>query len=347
MVSVGGAEHTLGLHNLFHETRELDFEARAALMNRFVRAMLAPRESLDDWEDAADRLLPVLRAATMFASIKEAASSPVMRAFAPHLVEVLALDTPETTQILLHHVVERWGRPLDELFARAYQNLAAVPTSLEAHDPHAPYPLLRVANDDNYDSSRLLLPGWLAQLAGPLNGRPIAGVPERGTLLVAGDGDPAGVARILEATMRQYRSSARSISPALYTVDDAGKVVPWRPAREHPARLDVEEAHVVLGLREYESTKEQVQAAVGEDLYVASFTAMRSETDVWSYCAWTRGVPSLLPRTDRIVLIDLEGDRSKPTELAWEDVAGSLTEVPDQAPPRYRTGDWPLGARAT
>jgi hypothetical protein len=62
---------------------------------------------------------------------------------------------------------------------------------------------------------------------------------------------------------------------------------------------------------------------------------------VWSYCVWTRGVPSLLPKTSCVMLVDPTTPSEKSKRIDWDAIAPSLVEEPNTAPVRFRTGDWP------
>ena len=73
--------------------------------------------------------------------------------------------------------------------------------------------------------------------------------------------------------------------------------------------------------------------------FVATFSAVEKPSgEVISYCVWGEDVDSLLPVTDRIVIMKHGNDR--PAAIAdWHQIAplvGDLLEPTDHYPPRFR-----------
>ncbi len=343
----GDSEFTIYLGNTFRETRDVDPAERQRRIAILV-GIFPGVEGTIAWEEAAPRLVPILRPATAFLAVTSRAGAlPVFhRPAAPMLLEAIAIDSPQSMQMLTRDLAQKWGVSDDEIFARARANLAAAAVAMAPYDPEAPYPIFVVTNDDSYESSRLLLPGFLASFAGRVNGRPIAIAPDRAMLVVGGDGDPACIERMLGTAERQWSSSPRSISPALYGVDETGALVPYHAPAGHPLAPAIELAHVKLALHEYEHQKPILQQKLGDDVFVASFSAVKTDTgELFSYCTWTRSVPSVLPRTDFVMLFDDQAEHPGPDpktdRVPWAQVAAHLTELPGEDPPRFRTGAWP------
>src|SRR5207302_268368 len=139
-----------------------------------------------------------LRGGATFASTP--AADCVGRPFVPFLCEYLALDGDDSMSYVSESELRDWGISRDEAFARARATLASHDAlhGVEPYDSDAPYPIWHVAYDDSYQSSRLLIPGWLASFAGRVQGRPIAIVPDRSRVIVTGDESPAAVRRLIE-----------------------------------------------------------------------------------------------------------------------------------------------------
>jgi hypothetical protein len=340
----GDAEFTVYLNNTFVETRDVDPDERARRI-RILVGMFPGTGTKLDWEEAAPRLVPILRPATMFlAVLAQPNAKPVVhRTAAPMLLEAVAIDFPQSMQMLTEDQVAEWGVPRETVFERARANLGAAGAVIRTYDPEASYPIFVVANDDSYESSRILLPGFLTSFADKVKGRPIAIAPERALLVVGGDGDAACVRRLVDAAERQWSSSPRSITPALYAADDQGNLVPYHAPPGHPLAGAIELGHLKLAMQEYEQQKPILQGQLGDDVFVATFSAVKtSDDEFFSYCTWTRDVPSILPRTDFVMLFDPEGG-GEPRRVAWAELiaSGRLQPVPDVEPPRFRTGIWP------
>jgi hypothetical protein len=347
-----GTEHAIFLENTFHETREMSPEARAQRIRRVLSA-LGSDASEAGWAEVKSRIVPVLRASTLFLGAIEAEEKmPLTRPFLPFVVETLAIDSPDSLQFVVPSSLEDWGVDAEALFAVARENAVGYfgrNDGVDIYDASAPYPLWHVSADDDYEPSRLLVPGWLASFRGKVSGRPVAILPERATLLIGGDGDERCLKRLIEMAERECAASRRSISPALYTVDDAGSVVPLVLAEGHPLAKDVALGHVKLAVGEYQTQKEILQARLGDDVFVASYTGVQApDGSVFSYATWTEGVHTLLPETDEVALISGNMDDPTVRRVAWGrlvEIAGRyLTRVPNLEPPRWRVTEWPDAA---
>jgi hypothetical protein len=233
-------------------------------------------------------------------------SSFVARGFAPFLDAMLVVDTPSSIGYVSRATLEKWPVDENEAFAAALRNLATQATAqLERYsDTHGP--VWHLPGEDVYATSRLLLPGWLASMRGRIDGRVLAIIPERSTLLIGGDADPELVRWLAEAAQREFASSVRSLSPAVYTLDAwAARVVPYTPDRTSGTATMVRVGHAILRARTYEEQKNELDAYYeknGVDLFVASATLMRLEDGrPYDYCVWTEGVEAVLPVTDVVV----------------------------------------------
>jgi hypothetical protein len=344
-----GIEHAVFLENTFHESREMSPEARTERIRRVVSA-IGSDSSTVEWEDVRERIVPLVRASTLFlAMIEDSDKMPLSRPVMPFVIQALAIDSPTSLQYVVPSNADDWGVDFETLFEVARLNAARYFGSADAfeiYDAQAPYPLWHVSVDDDYEPSRLLLPGWLAAFQGKVVGRPVAIMPERATLVVGGDGDERCLKRLIEMADREFAASRRSISPALYTVDENGEVVPLVLPHGHPLANDVALGHMKLALGEYQTQKEVLQARLGEDIFVASYLGVqRPDGSVLSYATWTEGVASLLPKVDEVAL--LSGDMNDPTvhRIAWSvltEIAGAyLVRDPDLHPARFRAMEWP------
>ncbi len=337
------------LENVFADTRELPPEARVQVIQRFLGSLWQEGQVLPSWEEVRRYLRPVLRASTY--GLEQLAANPGLlgRRTLPFLLELVVVDLPESPTFYFaeRRHLQEWGVDEDTVFSEARANLAGlVQTGVGLYD-REPSPIWSVDTGDAYEPSRLLHPGFLASFAGRVDGRPIAIIPERSTLLIAGDANPATVARLCESGEREYVASARRLSPALYTVDDAGHVVPYRRPGGDALAQRVRRGHVALAMAEYAAQKvalDKLHEANGVGLYVTNLGGIDREKDArpitWS--VWAQGVSALLPRADLVALNPGPDDFFL---VPWADVErlapGGLTPVPDLWPPRHRTTAWP------
>jgi hypothetical protein len=348
-----GRETVLYLRNIYEETQEHAPEGRAERLRRAVASFVdQPRDAEDRKEAAAQRLIPVLRASSYLGGAPQLILS---RPFLPCLVEALVIDLDASMSYLMPANLAEWGWNEAETFENARRFLASClgDDDVGPYDPEAPYPIWHVATDDDYEPSRLLVPGWLASFEGKVKGKPIAAVPGHRMLVVTGDGDDRAIGRLLTLADAEYRAMTRRISPALYTVDDTGKVVPYLPAREHPLWTRAQLGHVLLAVEEYAQQKQVLDREHGKDgtdVFVAQLIGTdHPEQGPSSHTTWTEGVPSLLPMAERVTFVggDGEGGDTAMLTVPWaavEELAGDCWEpVEGMFPPRMRTKGWPSG----
>jgi hypothetical protein len=298
-----GEEVLLHLENLFCETREQSPEDRVDRIRNCLSGVLdhAPRE----WADVAPRLLPVLRGCTYGAEPGAVGRSAVVRRpFLPFLDAMLAIDMPRTTGYVQRGSLEEWRISEDAAFEVALANAAPVTAvPLESYDnPHGP--VWHVPGEEMYALTRLLRPGWLASMRDRVEGRPIAIFPERSTLFVGGDARPELVHWLAEKALREHQASSRSISPAVYTVNDEGTVVPYSTPRDDEVANLVRRGHVQLLGSEYNAQEDLLNRYHVEqrvDVFVAPVGMMTVKGWSLSWCSWVEGIESSLPRTDVVI----------------------------------------------
>jgi hypothetical protein len=310
--------------------------------------MDAPDATKMAWNEVRPKLAPLLRTPSLFGSLPKLDKRPLHRPFLPFLIECIGVDSDHGIAYAAPHMLEAWGVKAPDAFAAATENgRAYFVDDVAPFDPQAPYPLWHVARDDSYESSRLLVPGWLASFAGRVKGRPVAVVPHRSLLIVGGDGDERCLRRLIDTAKGEFQASPRGISPALYSVDDEDAVVPFVLPSDHPLAPDVAIGHVVLAMAEYNRQQQHLQAQIGNDIYVAPYKAVHAdEGRVISYSIWSRGIPSLLPRTDEVALLVAPGDKhGEVLRVPWRalvDAVGvCLVQETDMDPPRWRATRWP------
>jgi hypothetical protein len=186
-----------------------------------------------------------------------------------------------------------------------------------------------------------------------VDGDPVVMVPNRDTLLLTGSEDEAGLG-IMAAAAEAATQQPRPIHTMPIRLE-FGSWTPFLPPKELPAYLRFKQMMINSQGQDYEeqrallTTTHQKQS---EDIFVASYSAMRNTRtgELASFCTWTRGVDSLLPRTDLIHLVDLERPDGQKVvaSVSWErveEIVGDLLEPLGIYPERHRARDFPSEAQ--
>lgn len=338
IINANGRDSTAFLGNVFHHARELEPERRRELLDRFVSGLTDPEPEFATIDEAREVLAVTLRGPVG----GEHGKNMVAREFLPCLQEYLVIDGAHRISFCMEPAVSKWNTPLDELFAIGRQRIADTGARLSFEEDRGVY---SVDNDDDYESARLLLPGFLASFADQVKGRPIAVVPTRNQLYIAGDADPATVISFCELAEREYAASPRRVSAAIYSVDEAGRVVRYVRDVKDEAALRARASHVRFEGNEYTAQRQDLQAQQEIDLnpaFIASFGGLESKAgELLSWASIASELQTWLPRTDLLVI--QHGSEQK--LFAWDEVQRvaphRLKPVPDLFPPRWETlGDF-------
>jgi hypothetical protein len=344
------------LHNVFHECAGVSRAERRDRIRRLIAAVVRAPALPQSWAEVRPRLRPVLRSAQFGRSVIVEPKQPLSRPALPHLNEYVVVDQPDSMAYVTVEQQRLWGVPPDEMFAAGYANLARVAAG-PAEEPAAGPAVLRfVDTGDAYFTSRLLLDGWLAGLAGQVGGRPVAFAPDRDTLIVVSDA-PAGLPQLFELVEKEFFAAPRGLSPQAYTVADNGRVIPYPAPEGHPLAAAVHRADTLLAADEYAAQAEwleQQHTRDNIDIFVATLGVLtRPDGTIFSAASWAEGVDTLLPPAD-FVAFTRTGEQ--PFFVPWSAVLAEtdLEPQPGLSPIRYRVTGWPqeatlrrLRARAT
>lgn len=195
---------------------------------------------------------------------------------------------------------------------------------------------------DGYDASRLLFLDLVRRF--PVEGTPVAMIPNRDTLIVTGDEDVDGLRAMLTLTKDAMQQPRFMLAVALRLEGD--EWVPWVPGQDHPLYAEFTTLRVASFGTVYQQQREllnNITQRNGEDVYVGEFGSLEetSTKRVLSWCVWSKGIPTLLPKTD---LIGFHEEGREPALYAWDEVeqaVGDLMEPLDMYPPRYRVTEFP------
>jgi hypothetical protein len=261
--------------------------------------------------------------------------------------EALAIDGDKTITQVTDAYTKDWKKSWEELREVAMANLAA--RSKEDFVQVKPG-LWRSPWHDNYDASRILLTKKIAAL--PVHGAPIAMVPNRDTLLVAGDKDAAALLAMADLAKQIMDEPRAMMSCALRL--DGDKWSEYLPdvTPEVKARFRMQQLSAMMGL--YGSQKKALDedfAARHEDLFVATYMAFaKPGAEPFSVSTLSRGTHMLLPVTERVMFIDAKEvvrDKSDTKPLGWAPwervmkVFGKSMKPMGMSPERYRIDEFP------
>lgn len=255
-----------------------------------------------------------------------------------HLAVGLVEDEPGHLAPLTESGLLELGISADEALAYARKNLAqrsqGCLTRVAAGLYASPW-------QDEHDAARILIPHCIEGL--PLAGEPVLMVPHRDHLIAAGADDPVALAAMLELSRALLEAPDFVSSVPLVCRD--GSWIPFCPGPEHPLHEAFAELRVAQLVREHAQQRGWLEARLGgQDVFVASFRGVETQSGLASYCVWSRGVPSLLPRAELVAVLDPD-DPGPPLMVRWDDVmdiAGeALIPLEGTYPPRYRTRAFP------
>jgi len=340
IVDESGAQLNLG--RLFQEWRTYPKRERSAQLDRVIAPALESRMG-DSYEEAAPRLLPVVRSLTELQAGLMEGEPPTIEVWQDYrmlvspLAAILAIDLPNTTALLPRERAAAWGRSSDELMATALDNLIArSPVRFTPQDGGfylSDYP-------DGYDASRLLLPELF--LALQLPGDPVAVAVQRNKVVVAGSGDPEALAAMAAFVVEDFATTTRPMSyQPLILRDRTWFAFDPAPSPQFAAIRELSRRQHLWDYDIQTPRLERYLEHLDEDVFVAPLEVAVLDEAPHTWSTWTENVPALLPRADGLGLTTLDERRLFRTWDAIEAVCGLF--MPDERfhPLRYRAPPWP------
>ena len=331
------------LTNAYKEYCAAPLADRGRVVRHYVRNWFAAsKEMPEDFEDARFDLLPVVRSRAHFEidSVGFDGGSPfTYEPLGEHFGIGIVYDLPESMRLLPQTSFDAWGVSFYEALETAMGNFRSM--NAKFIGPKSGEGVYMSATGDNYDASRLLMKDAIRRFA--VAGDPIAMVPNRETLVVAGSEDVEGLAAMVKLAAKALKGTRPISGIALRLNGD--EWTPWMPAEDHPSFRAFRELQLQSFGQDYAQQKEmldKLHEKNGEDVFVASFSAIkRPDGKLLSYATWTETTNSLLPKTDILVLGRIG---ESPTMAEWEkvvDAVGDLMEPLDIYPPRFRVRGFP------
>jgi hypothetical protein len=350
--AAGERSNVFYLANAYAEHTAAAPEGRPAVLRRFVRTWFSSRtkEVPEEFDDARPDLLPGVRGRALFEltplrlrSETDAVAAWPYRVLAGHLGVGLVYDRPEMMTQVLGKVLDGWGVSFDDALAVACDNLR----QMSGQDFVQPVPGVWLSPwRDNYDASRLVLPELLMRFE--VEGDLVAAAPNRDVLVLTGSEDAAGLA-FLCSLVEEQMEKPRPLS-ALAVRLDGTTWLPFLPDPDSPLYERFKLLQVRSAMQDHDEQAECLNALherTGEDVFVAGYKAVRKEGGrVISWCVWSEGVDTLLPRTDEVFFFRPagEGEGKVVARGRWarvREVAGELMEPCGLYPERLRVRSFP------
>jgi hypothetical protein len=350
-----GAMNILWLGNAYEEYCALPRGRRDSVLSRYVP--MPDLDAFDDKQAVLRSLLPRLRDRAyphlLEHRVRRQLSKPdaklpalPYRPVGELLAATLCVDLPEQVLNCTEQHFTRWKSSFDELWPVALANLEAMSNQ----------PFRRVAQGvfvsafcDSHDPARMLLPQLFRAL--PLKGAPVVGLPNRNTLVVTGAEDDAGLDEFL-SQLKLGLKDPRPVMRSAFVLGDSGWA-PFSPRAGHPLAVEFNTLLAQALATMHADQKEllaEVFEAEGRDLFIATWNPMLNPDTgaIRTHATWTEGVTTLLPKTEHIGFVVLDGlgpGKADVTQTTWEQmqaVVGHLLEpVPELWPQRWLVDAFP------
>ncbi|MET4674894.1 hypothetical protein [Luteibacter sp. ME-Dv--P-043b] len=345
-----GKPWTMNLHNAYRDALAASHAKRGAVIEHYLLSMTHGLAD-DSAEGIAANLMPVIRDTAMFDWMRLYAraagdlstdTGPLARTFTDNLSVALVLDSERATQTVGRGQLAIAGLDRDAAFRQAVDNL---------RDRTDPSGMSRQGGvwistwNDIYDASRLLLTDMIHRL--DVHGEPVAIIPSRNHLLVTGSLDAEGLERIATLAADVLEQDTRPLGDQFLLLRD-GNWLPFETplSPETARRLSLARYRRLDGAYgEQKKVLETIHEKEQTDRFVASYRAAEETHTgrIFSTAQWTRGVETLLPRGDQLLLFcDV---RRELLTIDWEDAVAHIPQlaVPcaDLCPPRFLLTDFP------
>jgi hypothetical protein len=354
VVVEGEIKSILFLGNAYREYCSVSEKHRPNSLRRFVRGWLdAHKPAPDEYADIKPDILPAVRSRSFFESARlrmviggDEDTFLQYQSLGDDLGLGLVYDMPDSMKPISNKEIDLWGVTFYEALEAARENLRQLrPRIIGPEHGEGVYVF---TTNDGYDSSRLVLLDLIRQFQ--VRGDYIAMAPGREMLIVAGSDDKPGLEAMVELAKKALQKP-RAVSGVAIRLD-GDEWVSWMPEASYPLYDEFRGLRIQSSGQDYAEQKElldQLHQTTGEDVFVASYSAMKHKDTGHriTFCMWAKGLPSLLPRTERIVL---GAEDQEPVIALWEkvvEVAGDLLTPMGMYPERYRVEGFPTADQLT
>jgi hypothetical protein len=340
------------LVNVYAEHCQLPEDARPEHIAYLASTLaVSQEEPPEDYEAARPNLRPKIWARVMIESqnLKQRLEGKPeiqmpFQLIGEHLMLTVVYDTEFAMRSLNRENYEKWGVTLEQAAEDAKANLLQSTVSWAQIGDR----VVCSMTGDNYDSARFVLPEFVR--AQKFVGDPIALVPDRDNCFLADGGDAESVAMIFKIAEENKAEFQRALSPLPLILKD-NAWIDWEPPANHMMRQAFERQYLQFIGGLYAEQKELIKSVAGEEKelpFFATFSSLKGPDNVGeiSFCVWSEGVVSYLPKTDVVLFYDQD---ELINVCRWDDIAEAFGEllVADESfyPVRYLTTGFPSRER--
>jgi hypothetical protein len=351
---IGDRENVVFLENSYTNYCKADKRQRQALLTQLGVAFATNSGIPTEYSRAQANLMPIVRDASYLSLVelqlraRNLDTSKIgcpAKKLADGLVVLLAYDTEGSILQVNQGAFDRWGIGFDQALKASKDNLREK-TDPNLFDEVAPGVYLGKWAD-SYDSARLLLTDLVYRL--PLEGEPVAFVPNRDQLWVTGELNRDGLKTMLEKGEPAH-FAPYAVSPNLYLLSDGG----WNayiPEESHlrDTWLNIKRKRDALDYNQQKESLDTVHLNAKIDIFVAKYVVFkRKDSSEYSACVWSKGVDSLLPETETVFFLTDPANKvsfATSWQAAFSIVGSMMEKQPTLLPVRYRVRSFPSQAQ--
>lgn len=348
LVAADGDGPTIALANVYAEYCAARLNDRPTILRNFADAIRALARPLPaSFEIARSDVFPAVRSRFFFESSKlrqlaSGRSGPDLpyHPLNGYLGVGLVYDTSRSLRFLNGRDLQEWQVAFQDVLNAAAQNLRGLSSTAFGSARHGLYESMA---GDSHDAARLVDFATIGKL--PVVGELIAAVPSRDSLFITGARNQEGIASVTTFIEKRFNAPHAITGAVFRLVDDSWE--PWLPPKNHPQheRLKLLQMQSLeVDYAEQKRLLDAVHDRTGEPIFVANYKIIEEtqSRETLSFCAWSSGITSILPRTDKIALVHGEG--AAPAVVSWgkaAEVFGDLMKPLGMYPERYRVDDFP------
>lgn len=342
-------EAEVNLTNLYNEHCSLPADERADHIIRLASIVCTvERELPESFETVKPHLRPKIwnRATFGMMELEQRLKGGEMldvpfRPLGSHLYSSLVFDTENSMRSISNQDLAKWGVTFDEAMEVACQNLKEAKVTFAQVGEH----FYSTVTEDIHDSSQILLVDRIRSFE--VQGERIACVPQRDLMCVASSFDEISLKTMLDLTAHSISDDGRPLCPLPLKLED-DQWVDWEPPKNHVLRERYDDFELCFFNGLYKEQKELLDAVLAKEEaippLVTSFSVAeeRATGKLRSFCLWSQGVDSLLPRTQLIVFTNSSGILASGEREYVASIVGDRMIADETVyPTRYRVREFP------